>query len=74
MNLKKSEEMRLDSLFGNFAKSEIANMRFSEFFSFALDRGLITTRITLSMFYELFLDCISEEEVKPNKEKGINKS
>lgn len=60
--LKESEERRLDELFHNFAKSDTTGtwLRFSELFQLALDRNIISTKVSFSILYDLFLDCIDD--------------
>lgn len=55
MVLKKSNEVKFNQLWATFAKSEVNAMRFSEFMQFIIDRCLITNKITIGQFYELFL-------------------
>lgn len=53
--LKKSNEARFTQLWANFAKSEPNAMRFSEYIQFVIDRCLVTNRVTLHHFFNLFL-------------------
>jgi hypothetical protein len=40
---------------------------------FCLDRAIISPRISFSVIYDLFLDCINEEEYS-GKERSLNRS
>lgn len=53
--LKKNNEVQFTRLWGIFAKSEPNAMRLSEYIQFVIDRGLVSNRITLKHFYNLFL-------------------
>lgn len=53
--LMKSNEARFNHLWGTFAKSEPGSMRISEYIQFVLERGLVSNRITLRHFYNLFV-------------------
>lgn len=64
--LKESEEKRLDELFSGFAKSDPTGMilRFSELLQLALDRNIIQSKISFSILYDCFLDCIDENLIQ----------
>lgn len=59
--LKASNEERFNKLWVDFAKTDDQNMRFSEFFNFCIDRGLLSNRITISHFYNLFAFCTKKD-------------
>jgi len=49
-------------------------MRFNEFFMLCLDRQILSSRVSFSVLFDLFLDCIDEEETSSGKEKSLSKS
>jgi hypothetical protein len=54
--LKPANEERFNKIYATFAKTESHAMRFSEFMQFLLDRCLISNKITLKHFYNLFVE------------------
>lgn len=54
--LKPANEERFNKIYSSFAKTEANAMRFSEFMQFLLDRCMITNKITLRHFYNLFVE------------------
>lgn len=70
--LSPSNEERLNKLYAYFTKTEANAMRFSEFMQFLLDRCLLTNKVTLKKFYELFIDATQKRidkeppQINPN--------
>ncbi|KAL4481373.1 hypothetical protein ABPG72_010526 [Tetrahymena utriculariae] len=69
--LKEAEEKRLDELFNQFAKQDQYGhlLKFSELFQLALDRNIIGTKVSFSVLYDLFLDCVDENQQQQQLEE-----
>jgi len=54
--LKQASEDRFNKIYATFAKTEPNAMKFSEFMQFLIDRCLLTNKMTLKHFYNLFVE------------------
>jgi hypothetical protein len=71
--LKASNEERFNKIYATFAKTESNAMRFSEFIQFLLDRCLISNKITLKNFYNLFIESTEKRvEKEQSSQNSVN--